>query len=669
MKRCLIVDDNEQNRDILEIILQRAGYEVESACDGIEALEKAHRHPPDLAISDILMPEMDGFTLCRKWRCDEELKTIPFVFYSATYTDSQDKRFALSLGADRFLVKPMEPDAFIDMIWNVLTEYQTGRLVASQNTLDDEKTYLQRHDETLFHKLEKKVQNLEGIRRNLEHEIAERKRAEDALRESEERFRAIFEGQHAAVLIIDANTHVIIDANSAAISLIGATREEILGKVCHTFICPAERGQCPITDLGQTIDRSERILLTQNGARIPVLKAVNRVTFRERDYLVESFLDISDRKQTEHALRESEARYRELFDNMPSGVAVYDVRENGQDFIFKDFNKAAERIDGQPREDLIGRSLFEARPGVEQFGLIDAFRKVLQTGKPVVHPVKLYQDERLSGWYENVVYKLPSGEIVAVFENLTQQKQTEEELQQYREHLEDLVETRTAELAAANRELKDFAYIVSHDLKAPLRAVSRLAQWLVEDYQNVVDTKGQEMIGLLVERIKRMDNLIDSILEYSRIGRMVGKHVALDLNTIVSHVIENLVPPKHTRIVVENTLPTVTGDKIRLEQVFQNLLSNAIKFMDKAEGCIMVGCVEEETYWWFYVKDNGPGIDPRHHEKIFQIFQTLHMQDTTESTGVGLAIVKRIVEFCGGTVGVESSVGQGSTFWFTLPKA
>ncbi|MCX6564129.1 MAG: PAS domain-containing protein, partial [Candidatus Aminicenantes bacterium] len=145
-------------------------------------------------------------------------------------------------------------------------------------------------------------------------------------------------------------------------------------------------------------------------------------------------------KRAEKALRESEARYRELFENIKSGVAVYTVIGNGQDFIFKDFNRAAEKIDHDQRERLIGKSIFEGRPGVEQFGLIEVLRQVWQTGEPASHPVKLYQDEKLSGWYENYVYKLPSGEIVAVFEDVTERKRTEEALRKSEEKYRGLAE-------------------------------------------------------------------------------------------------------------------------------------------------------------------------------------------------------------------------------------
>ncbi|MEA1921275.1 MAG: ATP-binding protein [Pseudomonadota bacterium] len=222
--------------------------------------------------------------------------------------------------------------------------------------------------------------------------------------------------------------------------------------------------------------------------------------------------------------------------------------------------------------------------------------------------------------------------------------------------------------AAANQELKEFAYIVSHDLKAPLRAISQLTHWISEDYAEVFDDDGREQIGLVLKRVKRMDGLIDGVLRYSRIGRVKEKEESLDLNLLVKEVIENLAPPDSIQIILENRLPVVLRDPTRMGQVFQNLIGNAIKFMDKDVGVIRVGCVDEGDLWKFMVADNGPGIDQRYHDKIFKIFQTLTARDEHESTGIGLTLVKKIITLYGGTIRIESEFGKGSSFIFTLPK-
>ena len=223
------------------------------------------------------------------------------------------------------------------------------------------------------------------------------------------------------------------------------------------------------------------------------------------------------------------------------------------------------------------------------------------------------------------------------------------------------------EAESINRELEDFAYIVSHDLKAPLRGIKTLVDWISTDYADKLDREGKEQMDLLTSRVGRMHNLIDGILQYSRIGRMKEERVRVDLNKHVLEIIDMIAPPENIAVTIENKLPIVECEQTRICRVFQNLLSNAVKYMDKPQGWIKIGCVEENGYWKFGITDNGPGIEEKHYHKIFQMFQTLSARDDFESTGVGLTLVKKIVELYGGKIWVESKVGQGSTFFFTLP--
>ncbi|MBN2152154.1 MAG: response regulator [Candidatus Lokiarchaeota archaeon] len=177
MTRILIADDNSQNLYILEIILKAKGYEVESASNGADALDLARKNPPDLIITDILMPVMDGFELCRRWKTDALLKNIPFIFYSANYTESKDEQFALSLGAERFVVKPQQPEALIEVVQEILEEFKEGRLVPTETPLGEEIDFLHKHREVLLRKLEMKTQELDK-------ELTKRKRTETDQREN-----------------------------------------------------------------------------------------------------------------------------------------------------------------------------------------------------------------------------------------------------------------------------------------------------------------------------------------------------------------------------------------------------------------------------------------------------------------------------------------------------
>lgn len=225
-----------------------------------------------------------------------------------------------------------------------------------------------------------------------------------------------------------------------------------------------------------------------------------------------------------------------------------------------------------------------------------------------------------------------------------------------------------ADLEAANNELKDFAYIVSHDLKAPLRSIGSLTDWLLSDYASLLDEDGKYYLRLLKRRVSRMHSLIEGILQYARIGRIKDKLIPLPLNNIIAEVIDMLAPPNNISITIQPNLPTIFNDPYRMKQVFQNLLDNAIKYNDKETGIIEITCEAIDDFWCFSVKDNGPGISGRYHQKIFQIFQTLDVKDKTESIGLGLTIVKKIIEQNNGSIWVDSAEGKGATFYFTLPQ-
>jgi signal transduction histidine kinase len=223
-------------------------------------------------------------------------------------------------------------------------------------------------------------------------------------------------------------------------------------------------------------------------------------------------------------------------------------------------------------------------------------------------------------------------------------------------------------VAEINEELTHFAYVVSHDLKAPLRGIKLLTEWLCTDYGDKLGDQAKEQLALLQSRVQRMHNLIEGVLQYSRVGRVREDMVTVNLDEMLPSIIDIITPPAHIHISAEGPLPTLICEKTRVMQVFQNLLTNAVKYMDKPEGQIRVTCEDQGQVWKFRVIDNGPGIEEKYFDRIFKIFQTLAPRDECESTGVGLTIVKKVVELYGGKVWVESVVGQGSTFLFTWPK-
>jgi len=220
MIHILVTDDNEQNLYMLKVLLEGNGYSVDSACNGEDALECARRQAPDLILTDILMPVMDGFTLCRQWKADDKLKHIPLVFYTATYTDPKDETFALSLGADRFVIKPQEIEALVEIIRTVLDEHKSEANKTQEIVADEDDVYLKQYNAALIRKLEDKMLQLELKSKELEQQVSRTEEACETLRLSEERFRNIFEQFSDGVFVHDLDGN-LLDVNEKTLTIFG----------------------------------------------------------------------------------------------------------------------------------------------------------------------------------------------------------------------------------------------------------------------------------------------------------------------------------------------------------------------------------------------------------------------------------------------------------------
>lgn len=220
-------------------------------------------------------------------------------------------------------------------------------------------------------------------------------------------------------------------------------------------------------------------------------------------------------------------------------------------------------------------------------------------------------------------------------------------------------------LEEQNQDLSDYAHMVSHDLKSPLRSIDSLTAWLKEDYKEAFDANGLKTLNLIRNNVEKMDKLINGILEYSTIGKNKVEFYDVDLNNLIDTILDSIQIPSHINITKTN-LPIIKGDKHRLQQLFQNLIGNAIKYNDKAKGIISIDVKDKENYWAFFIKDNGKGIEETYFNKIFKTFETL--EKNPDSTGIGLSIVKKIVDLYGGKIWLESQIKIGSTFYFTLNK-
>jgi signal transduction histidine kinase len=242
-------------------------------------------------------------------------------------------------------------------------------------------------------------------------------------------------------------------------------------------------------------------------------------------------------------------------------------------------------------------------------------------------------------------------------------KWTEQTLRALNEELQATV----GQLTLSNRALQDFACVVAHDLKVPLRGIATFARRISSVYRDKLGEDGKVQVDLLLSKVDRMHNFIDGVLDYGRVGRVKAKLVPTNLNELLREVIDMVAPPHNIVITAEGELPVVGCEPTHIMQVFQNLISNAVRFIDKPKGRIGIGCVEENGSWKFSVTDNGPGIEKKYFKKIFELFQTFYRHNEPQGTGIGLWVVKRIVQMYGGEVWVESELGAGSTFFFTWP--
>lgn len=356
-------------------------------------------------------------------------------------------------------------------------------------------------------------------------------------------------------------------------------------------------------------------------------------------------------RETERRVRASEARYRTLFESIDEGYCIVGVifDEHGKpvDYRFLETSPSFEKQTGLA--DANGRTIREMVPGHEEYWY-EVYGAIARTGKPARFQNRA---EQLGRWYDVYAFRFGEPEdrqVAILFNDITERKRAEESLE------------------AANRELAEFATVVSHDLKTPLRAVSALAKWVQDDYADKLDDGGRKNLAEIVSRVGRMDQMIDDVLSYSRLGRVEEKPELVALDDLVSAVVHELAPPAWAHVTVAPGMPVVRGEPVRLRQLFQNLIGNAIQHADQRAIDVRVGWADAGSFWQFSVADNGPGIPERHFERIFRIFQTLAPKEL-DSTGVGLALVKRIVERAGGRVWVESRVGEGSTFHFTWHKA
>lgn len=378
--------------------------------------------------------------------------------------------------------------------------------------------------------------------------------------------------------------------------------------------------------------------------------------------------NLSDREQR---LRESKSLLQALVNSVVDGVMILDTQGN-----IEIFNPTASEMFGYSPEEVIGSppDLLFAAPLLSS--IADPLAPVADPPLPLSSHTQTADGVRRDQSTFPVALsvsdvQLDDRRLVVIIRDMTEVQQIQEKLQDRADELARLTTILTqtnSTLEDRNRELEQFAYVASHDLKAPLRAIANLSEWIEEDLEGQLPADNQHQMKLLRGRVLRMEALINGLLDYSRAGRKQVEIETVAVSSLLAEVIDSLAPPNSFTIEIALDMPVLNTKRILLRQVFANLISNAIKHHHHTAGHLQIAVKDRDDCYEFIVTDNGPGIDPAYHDKIFVIFQTLEARDTKESTGVGLAIVKKIVEFEGGDIWIKSSRGTGAAFHFTWPK-
>jgi PAS domain S-box-containing protein len=453
--------------------------------------------------------------------------------------------------------------------------------------------------------------------------------------------------------------------NPAAATILKHKREELLGQQLLTFL-PGNKQSSDV------FERYVKVVETGQPHKIELAYDADGIQgwFRNMavklgDGVAVSFADITARKQYEQQL----AHQAFLLANMNDAVIAVD-----RDLNITRWNKGAETLYGWKEEEILGRPLGEVVQATATAELRQAALALAEAEAEAQHTFHVVHHNRQGQQvYGDAVIRAlreSDGSItgyMVINHDVTERRRHEEELKALNASLEKRVRERTAELQRSNDELDSFAYVASHDLKAPLRAIANLATWIEEDGAEL-SAAARAHLAKLTGRIQRMDKLLDDLLTYSRAGRVQHEPAYTDTRLLVQEAVEFLNVPPGFDVEVVGQMPTLYTERVPLATVFRNLIENAYKHHDRPEcGCVRISAEERADAVLFAVTDDGPGIEPQYHERIFGVYQTLKPRDEVEGSGIGLAVVKKIVESRGGAVAVHSAVGAGSTFTITWP--
>jgi signal transduction histidine kinase/DNA-binding response OmpR family regulator len=605
----LIAEDSPTQAQKLRSLLEGRGYTVVAAPDGKQALAAVKRRKPTLVISDVMMPELDGYGLCKAIKSDDKLKDI-LVILVTSLSDSQDVIRGLECGADNFVRKPY-----------------------------DERYLLSRIEYLLMNR---------ELRRNQKMQIG-------------------------VEIELGGHKHFVTAERQQILDLLISTYEQAVG-------------------LNNELKLRERELTHSNtslGAMFRIAEGLNKATTQRTvcENALERVLDLPGVRAGWISVLEEGGDFVMLASrNVPPALMQPGAMEGSclcrRKLLAGELDSVTnilecERLQ-QARGDTQGLRFHASVPiwigehklgvmnlvGSERglFGEEDAKNLYAVGNQLGVALARARLHERLEQLVEERTAKLAA--------EVEERKRAEGEVRALSADLERRVEERTRELAMANKELESFSYSVSHDLRAPLRAIDGFSRMLEEDQAAGLDDEGKRLIRVIRDSTRKMGLLIDDLLAFSRIGRKSISTARIDSGKLVGEVLEEVEAAAERRArVVVGPLPPAYADAALLRQVWINLLSNAVKFSgNRDDPRVEVSAYDDGADTVYCVKDNGAGFDMRYHDRLFGVFQRLHGDEEFSGTGVGLAIVRRVVTRHGGRVWAEGKVNEGATFYFALPK-
>lgn len=660
----LIADDFEDSRILLKKTLELAGYSVVTATNGLEALNKVRDSLPDMIISDIQMPVMDGYRFCREVKYDAELRKIPFIFYTATYTDRKDEKLAIALGASRYIVKPVESESFLKTIKEVISEHKENKNNASGALLQEDPEFLKMYEERIGVKLDKKIKALE-----MERNAFLQKEAE--LRASEEKYRSVFDNINDAIFIHNIKDVSILDVNQKMCEMFGFTHEEAL-QLRMEDICAYDTEYTRETSrkyIQKTINEGPQIFqwkCKDKAGRIFWVEInLKLINLDGQDRLIAVVRDISQSKKAKEALVESEKRFRTIFESSPVGISI--ARRDG---ILINSNPAFQKMLGYTKEEL-ARNFLEITYPDDVPKNLRLFTDMVEGKRDHYWMEKRYIHKNGSIIWANLIVTVirdRDGAFkynFAIVENITERKKLEDRLR-HAQKLEAI-----GQLAAG----------VAHDFNNILTAIigyGNLLKMKLRDNEQL-----SHSINQLLAITERGAGLTQSLLAFSR--KQIISLKPVNLNALVERI-GKLIPrfigeQIEFRKNLSSKNITIMADSSQLEQVLMNLAGNARDAMPEGgvltidtalvelDACYvkMHGFGSPGPYALITVSDTGTGIDAETMDKIFEPFFTT--KEVGEGTGLGLSLVYGIIKQHEGYINVCSEPGHGATFKIHIPLA